>query len=68
MNGFIYEPLQQRMPTVWWTMNQTADFVARKYSISREAQDTYVVDSQKRVAAAIAAESSPKRSCSSRRQ
>ena len=55
MNGFIYEPLQQRMPTVWWTMNQTADFVARKYSISREAQDTYVVDSQKRVAAAIAA-------------
>jgi acetyl-CoA C-acetyltransferase len=55
MNGFIYEPLQQRMPAVWWTMNQTADFVAKKYSISREAQDTYVVDSQKRVAAAIAA-------------
>ncbi|SEE81591.1 acetyl-CoA C-acetyltransferase [Rhizobiales bacterium GAS191] len=55
MNGFVYEPLQQRMPDVWWTMNQTADFVAKKYGISREAQDTYVVESQKRVAAAISA-------------
>jgi acetyl-CoA C-acetyltransferase len=52
MNGFFYEPLQQRMPAVWWTMNQTADFVAKKYGISREAQDAYVVESQKRVAAA----------------
>jgi acetyl-CoA C-acetyltransferase len=55
LNGFFYAPLQQRMPAVWWTMNQTADFVAKKYGISREAQDTYVVDSQKRVAAATAA-------------
>jgi len=55
MNGFFYEPLQQRMPAVWWTMNQTADFVAQKYGISRDAQDKYVVESQKRVAAATAA-------------
>jgi acetyl-CoA C-acetyltransferase len=55
LNGFFYEPLQQKMPEVWWTMNQTADFVAKKYGISREAQDAYVVESQKRVAAAIAA-------------
>jgi acetyl-CoA C-acetyltransferase len=55
MKGFVYEPLQQRMPAVWWTMNQTADYVAKKYGISREAQDTYVVESQKRVAAATAA-------------
>jgi acetyl-CoA C-acetyltransferase len=55
MNGFFYEPLQQRMPAVWWTMNQTADFVAKKYGISREAQDAYVVDSQQRVARATAA-------------
>ena len=34
LNGFFYEPLQQRMPAVWWTMNQTADFVAKKYGIS----------------------------------
>ena len=55
MNGFFYEPLQARMPAVWWTMNQTADFVSKKYGISREAQDAYVVQSQKRVAAAKAA-------------
>src|SRR5262249_41869948 len=55
MRGFFYEPLQQRMPAVWWTMNQTADFVAKKYGISREAQDAYVVKSQARVAAAAAA-------------
>ncbi len=54
-NGFFYEPLQQVMPAVWWTMNQTADLVAERYGISREAQDAYVVESQKRVAAATAA-------------
>jgi acetyl-CoA C-acetyltransferase len=51
-NGFFYEPLQQRMPAIWWPMNQTADFVARKYGIGRETQDRYVVESQKRVEAA----------------
>jgi acetyl-CoA C-acetyltransferase len=54
-NGFFYEPLQQKMPAVWWTMNQTADFVAQKYGIGREALDAYVVKSQARVAAAAAA-------------
>src|SRR5882762_9144791 len=43
--GLVYEPLQQRMPAVWWTMIETADFVAGKYRISREAQDSYVVES-----------------------
>ncbi|HET9987405.1 MAG TPA: acetyl-CoA C-acyltransferase [Kofleriaceae bacterium] len=55
LNNFFYAPLQQRMPAVWWTMNQTADFVAKKYNISREQQDTYVVQSQQRVAAAAKA-------------
>jgi acetyl-CoA C-acetyltransferase len=54
LNGFFYQPLQQRMPAIWWTMNQTADFVAKKYGITREAQDAYVVQSQQRVAAAAA--------------
>jgi acetyl-CoA C-acetyltransferase len=54
LNGFFYEPLQARMPEVWWTMNQTADYVARKYGISREAQDAYAFQSQQRVASAIA--------------
>jgi acetyl-CoA C-acetyltransferase len=52
MNGFFYEPLQMRMPAVWWTMNQTADFVSKKYGISREAQDAYALRSQQRAAAA----------------
>jgi acetyl-CoA C-acetyltransferase len=55
LENFFYPPLQQRMPAVWWTMNQTADFVAAKYGITREAQDAYVVRSQQRVAAAAAA-------------
>ncbi|HVH06101.1 MAG TPA: acetyl-CoA C-acyltransferase [Myxococcota bacterium] len=55
LDGFFYPPLQARMPAVWWTMNQTADFVAKKYAISREALDAYVVESQRRVAAATAA-------------
>lgn len=54
-NGFFYEPLQQMMPAVWWTMNQTADFVAAKYGITRRELDEYVVMSQQRVAAANAA-------------
>lgn len=54
LNHFFYEPLQQRMPEVWWGMNQTADYVARKYAISREAQDAYALRSQQHVAAAAA--------------
>jgi acetyl-CoA C-acetyltransferase len=53
LKHFFYEPLQQRMPAVWWSMNQTADHVARKYGISREAQDAYALQSQQRVAAAV---------------
>jgi acetyl-CoA C-acetyltransferase len=53
-DGFFYAPLQARMPAVWWTMNQTADFVAQKYGIAREVLDGYVVESQRRVAAAAA--------------
>ena len=55
LNGFFYEPLQLQMPAVWWTMNQTADFVAAKYGIGRAALDAYVVESQRRAAAATAA-------------
>jgi acetyl-CoA C-acetyltransferase len=54
LNGFFYEPLRARIPGVWWTMIQTADFVAKKYGISREAQDAYSLQSQQRVAAAAA--------------
>jgi acetyl-CoA C-acetyltransferase len=53
LKHFFYEPLQQRMPEVWWSMNQTADFVAKKYGITREQQDEYALRSQQRVGAAI---------------
>ncbi|WP_444931123.1 thiolase family protein [Microbulbifer sp. SSSA002] len=52
LNHFVYEPLQKKIPAVWWTMIQTADYVADQYNISREDQDRYVVESQKRVAEA----------------
>ncbi|MES2257006.1 MAG: acetyl-CoA C-acyltransferase [Pseudomonadota bacterium] len=41
-------------PAVYWPMLQTAEFVAKKYGISREAQDRYGVQSQQRAAAARA--------------
>lgn len=55
LNGFFYPPLQTDYPGLWWPMIQTADYVASKYDVSRQAQDEYVVESQRRVAAAVAA-------------
>jgi acetyl-CoA C-acetyltransferase len=39
-------------PEVYWNMLQTAETVAKRYGISREAQDEYGVQSQLRAAAA----------------
>ena len=39
-------------PGVYWPMIRTADHVARKYAVSREAQDAYALQSQQRTAAA----------------
>src|SRR5712671_1806326 len=39
-------------PELYWPMLQTAEYVARTYGISREAQDQYGVRSQQRAAAA----------------
>jgi len=47
--------LSQRKPELYWTMLQTAETVAKRYSISRERQDAYGVQSQQRAAAAAAA-------------
>lgn len=44
--------LQQHKPAIYWPMLQTAENVARRYRISREAQDRYGVQSQQRAAAA----------------
>src|SRR5437660_479954 len=42
-------------PELYWPMLQTAEYVAKKYNISRERQDQYGVRSQQRAAAARAA-------------
>ena len=43
------------MPAIYWNMIQTADLVATRYGISRDAQDEYAAESQARTARAQAA-------------
>lgn len=47
--------MEERKPEIYLTMIETADIVARRYGITREAQDEYALESQKRTAAAQAA-------------
>ncbi|MEL7125957.1 MAG: acetyl-CoA C-acyltransferase [Pseudomonadota bacterium] len=47
--------LKDRKPEIYMTMLETAETVADRYGISREAQDAYAVQSQERTAAAQAA-------------
>ncbi len=49
------EWLHRHKPEVYWPMLQTAEYVAKKYGISRELQDRYGVLSQQRAAKARAA-------------
>lgn len=51
-NHFIYPPLATSYPGVWMPMIDTADIVAKRYDISREAQDAYALESQRRTAEA----------------
>ena len=44
------EWLHRHKPEIYWPMLQTAEYVARKYEISREKQDRYGVASQQRAA------------------
>jgi acetyl-CoA C-acetyltransferase len=48
------EWLHRHKPEVYWPMLQTAEYVAKKYNISREVQDRYGVQSQLRAAKARA--------------
>src|SRR5208282_1619944 len=47
--------LIEHKPAIYWTMLQTAEQVAKRYGISKQAQDEYGVRSQVRAAAAQAA-------------
>ncbi len=51
---FQDEWLHRHHPETYWPMLQTAEYVARKYAISREKQDEYGVQSQNRAARARA--------------
>jgi acetyl-CoA acetyltransferase family protein len=44
--------LKQKKPEVYMAMIDTAEIVAKRYQISREAQDEYSLESQRRTAAA----------------
>jgi len=44
--------LKEHCPGVYWPMIQTADYVAARYGVSRDAQDAYALQSQQRTAAA----------------
>jgi len=47
--------LLEKKPEIYWSMLQTAEQVAKRYNISKQAQDEYGVRSQLRAAAAQAA-------------
>jgi acetyl-CoA C-acetyltransferase len=44
------EAVKRVKPELYWSMIATADTVARRYGISREAQDAYSAESQRRTA------------------
>lgn len=56
-NRFHFEEawLKEHRAGYYWPMIQTADLVAKKYGVSREAQDAFALQSQQRAAAAQAA-------------
>src|SRR5262249_57691999 len=49
----VYEDwLKEHKPALWMPMIETADIVAARYGVPREAQDAYALESQRRTAAA----------------
>ena len=48
----VDKPLAEQYPGLWMPMIETADIVAERYNITREYQDEYSLESQKRTAAA----------------
>jgi acetyl-CoA acetyltransferase family protein len=52
MNNLVNSELYEQWPGIYMGMGQTAEIVADRYKISREAQDQYALKSQQRVAKA----------------
>jgi acetyl-CoA C-acetyltransferase len=55
LSHFTEEHLLLVKPALWMTMIETAEIVAQRHGISRQACDEYALESQKRTAAAQAA-------------
>ncbi|MBW7851995.1 MAG: acetyl-CoA C-acyltransferase [Rhodospirillales bacterium] len=55
MHRFHEEWLKEHKPDIWMSMIDTAEVVAKRYGVPREAQDAYALQSQRRTAAAQAA-------------
>ena len=55
LNHYTEEHLMSVKPALWMSMIETAELVAQRYNISREASDEYALQSQQRTAAAQAA-------------
>ncbi|GAB5459164.1 MAG: acetyl-CoA C-acyltransferase [Henriciella sp.] len=51
MHRFVEDKLMAECPAIWMTMIETAEIVAERYNVSREAQDEYSAESQRRTAA-----------------
>ncbi|MCY1270163.1 3-ketoacyl-CoA thiolase [compost metagenome] len=54
LDHFFNPRLQLEVPGIYYPMGQTAEIVARRYNVSREAQDAYALQSQQRTARAQA--------------
>ncbi|WP_420560870.1 acetyl-CoA C-acyltransferase [Tepidicaulis sp.] len=54
LNNFTEEKLMQEKPELWMAMIETAEIVAERYGISREAQDEFSLRSQQLIAKAQA--------------
>jgi len=52
MDGFVNKKLAESHPGIYHPMGITAECVAKRYNVSREAQDEIAFESQKRTAAA----------------
>jgi acetyl-CoA C-acetyltransferase len=52
MHGAVEPGLFASHPALWMSMIETAEIVAERYGVTREAQDQYALESQQRTAAA----------------
>ena len=49
-SNYTEEELMKKWPAIWMTMIETAEIVADRYNVSREYQDEYSAESQRRTA------------------